>query len=235
MDSFIKKIFEGQESDELVHLQFQKFSRGEFPAKAALKIRNTKGKFTLTTTPEYGNELVRALAEELGDSKTQVSGALITTIDLKGEYDFKEVKNALGVRKHFIDGEMSGTEILELMDKFPKAFFGLSFSTPMSELKVKVKAPKTKPSGKGEAKPKIDFCKLKTTNPEIIKAFVFDIPLDTLKKAEIVHDFEITDIIMPEGEEDFAKIRELAKRKGKITRKIDIDDNVEEKEVEFIA
>lgn len=236
MDSFLKKIFEGNvEADELVHAQFQKFSRGEFQNKGALTVKNSSGKFSLSTTPEYGNELVRALAEELGDNKAEINGALITTIDLSSEYDFKEVKNALGVRKHFIEAEMSGNEIVALMDKFPKAFFALSFSTPTSELKIKVKAPKTKPSGKGEAKPKVDFCKLKTTNKDIVKRFVFDIELDSLKKAEITHDFHITDLILPEGEKDYAKIRELAKRKGKIIRKITIDERQEIKEAEFAA
>lgn len=236
MDSFIKKIFEGNaEGDELVHAQFQKFSRGEFNDKGALSIKNSKGTFTLSTTPEYGNEIVRALAEELGEKKAEIEGALITTIDLKGEYDFKEVKNALGVRKHFIEGEMSGNEIIALLDKFPKAFFALSFKTPTGDLKIKVKAPKTKPSGKGEAKPKVDFCKLKTTNKDLIKKFVFDIDLDSLKKAEISHDYNITELVVPKDETDFAKMRELSKRKGTITRKTTINEKTEKKEIEFLA
>jgi len=235
MDSFIKKIFEGNtEGDNLVHAQFQKFSKGEFNDKAALVIKNSKGKFTLSTTPDYGNELVRNLAEELGDNKAEIEGALLTTIDLRDEYDFKEVKNALGVRKHFIEGEMSGTEIIALQDKFPKAFFALTFKTPTSELKIKVKAPKTKPSGK-EGKLKVDFCKLKTTNKEIVKKFVFDYDLDSIKKAEIAHDFNITDIIVPTDEEDFALMREKAVRKGTITRKVTINEEITKKEVEFSA
>ena len=235
MDSFIKKIFEGQGMDELVHQQFQKFSKGEFKDKGALSIKKTKDKFTLSTTPEYGNELVRALAEELKDKKAMVNGALITTIDLSKEYNFKEVKNALGVRKHFIEGEMSGNEIIALQEKFPKAFFAFSFSTPTSELKIKVKAPKTKPSGKGEAKPKVDFCKLKTINKDIVKRFVFDLDLNNLKKADISHDFKITNLALPKDEKDFAKMREMAKREGTITRKITIEEKTETKDVEFSA
>jgi hypothetical protein len=237
MDSFLKKIFEGQDlsKDDLVHAQFQKFSKGEFNDKAGFILKRSKDKFALSTTPEYGNELVHALAEEIGSNKVGISGALITTIDLSEEYDFKEVKNALGVRKHFIEGEMSGEEIIALQEKFPKAFFALNFSTPTSEIKIKVKAPKTKPSGKGESKPKIDFCKLKTTNEDIVKNIAFDIDLDAVRKAEVIHDFIIEDIIKPKGETDFAKIRELAKRKGKIVRKITIDEVVEEKQSEFEA
>lgn len=235
MDSFIKKIFEKKEMDEWVHGQFQKFSKGEFNDKAAFVIKNSKGKFTLNMAPDYGNELVKALAEELGNNKAEIEGALITTIDLSKEYDFKEVKNALGVRKHFIQGKMSGAKIMELQEKFPKAFFALSFKTPTSEVKIKVKAPKTKPSGKGDAKPKVDFCTLKTTNKKIVESFAFGIDIDKTKKAEITHDFIITDIIKPKGETDFSRIRELAKRQGKIIRKVTINDEKKTSETEFTA
>ena len=45
----------------------------------------------------------------------------------------------------------------------------------------------------------------------------------------------ITDIIRPEGETDFARIRELAKRKGKIIRKAVIDDQNMNSELDFEA
>ena len=237
MDCFIKKIFEGSsEGDGLVHNQFQKFSKGEFNDKAVLKAKKTSKGFSLNTTPEYGNELVACLAEELGAEKIPVSGALITTIDLRDEYDFKEVKNALGVRKHFIEAEMSGNEILDLQTRFPKAFFALNFSTSTSEIKIKCKAPKTKPSGKGKAKLKIDFCKVKTTSESLIRNFVFDVDFSKVKLAEISHDFMIEDLVRPEGESDFAKIRELSKRKGTIRRKVSLDcgDQVV-REVDFCA
>jgi len=40
MDCFIKKIFDGK-NDEFVHLQFQKFSRGEFTDRAMVKVKES--------------------------------------------------------------------------------------------------------------------------------------------------------------------------------------------------
>jgi hypothetical protein len=229
--NFIKKIFEGKE-DESVHLQFQKFSKGEFRNRAIIIAKNSSGKYSINSTYEFANGLIEKLAEKLGDRKTNVTGAIISTQDLAEDLDFKNKKQFMGVKQYIIEKEMSGKEITELINKFPKAFFGLSFKTQDSELKVKAKAPKSaKPSTKGEEKPKADFCKLKTTDREIAKDFIFEKP--EFKKAEIIHTFLITDLILPKDEKDFAKMREKAKRKGKIIREVVIDGQVMKYEKDF--
>jgi len=61
--NFIKQIFDGK-IDEKTHLQFQKFSRGKFINRALLEIKNSKGKYTLKTSPEFANYLVNLVAEK---------------------------------------------------------------------------------------------------------------------------------------------------------------------------
>jgi len=243
MDFFIKKIFEGRVEDELVHLQFQKFSKGEFKDKAMVRIKNSSGKFNIATTAEYTNELVRVLAEKLGENKAQVTGALISALKLEG-FDYKEKKSAIGVNKYIIDKEMSGNEIVELCNNVKKAFFGLSFKTNDYDLKIKAKSPKSSKGSSGKKKEgekaKIDFCKLKTTDKELAKNLAFDRGAENFKQIEIKHDFIIEDIIIndelkQECKGDFLKIRELAKRKGKVIRELDIDGKKVKKEVEFEA
>ncbi|MBD3252449.1 hypothetical protein GF386_01840 [Candidatus Pacearchaeota archaeon] len=238
MDFFIKKIFDGK-SDELVHLQFKKFSKGEFKNKAMIVAKKTSGKYSISTTQEYSNEFVRAMAEKLGEEKTSVTGVVVSTRDLTGELDFQNKKQFMGVKQYIIEREMSGTEILNLCEKFPSSFIGLSFKTGDSELKIKPKAPKSaKPSTKGEEKPKVDFCKLKTSDINLISNLIFDPEARDFNKIEIKHDFFIEDIIIPEElkqEKDFSKIREMAKRKGKIIRELDIDGRKIKKECEFEA
>ena len=97
--------------------------------------------------------MVKTVAEKLGDDKTQVKGAIVSTSDLTGELDFKDKKQFQGVKRYLIDKEMSGTEIIELLDKFLRGFFALSFEAGDSVLKIKPKAPKSgKPeSGKRES------------------------------------------------------------------------------------
>jgi hypothetical protein len=241
MDCFIKKIFDingKKECDNQVHAQFQKFSRGEFRDKAVILYSKGKDKITLSTTYEYANEFVRILAEKLGDSKTKVTGAIVSTRDLTGQLNFSGKKQFAGVKQYQIDTELSGTEILNLCDKFPTAFFALSMTVGSSELKTKPKAPISgKPSTKGSDAPvKADFCKFYSTDKAVLSSFVFDSEInDSVKKAEIKHVFSITDIILPKGETDPLKMRELAKRKGKISRIITIDGKISKKEADFIA
>lgn len=236
--NFIKKIFDG-EIDEGVHLQFQKFSKGEFLNRALIEARKTGKGYSIKTSAEFVNGLVRIVAGKLGEERARVTGAIVSTSDLTGELEFQDKKQFQGVKRYIIDKEMSGTEIIKLLDKFPKAFFALSFEGGDSVLKTKPKAPKSaKPKSK-DKKAKPDFCRLKTTDKELVNSFVFDTLKGTskpdFKKAEITHTFFIDEIIPPEGESDFAKIREMAKRKGKIVREAVIDEVEMKKEFGFEA
>jgi len=234
--NFIKKIFEDN-FDSIVHLQFQKFSRGNFQNRALIKVRRTGNKYIISTTAEFANELVREAAKKLGSMKTKVTGAIISTSDLKNELDFKEIKQFQGVKRYLLNKEMSGNEIIALLDKFPKAFFALSFNSDKDSinLKIKPKAPKSgKSNSKGGEKPKPDFCKIITTDKMLAQDFVFED--DNFKEANINHTFIIDEIVIPDelkDEKNFAVIRERAKRKGKIIREAEIDGRKIRKEIEF--
>jgi len=232
--NFIKEIFDEKKSENC-HAQFQKFSKGIFNDKASIKVKCSKDSFTILTTYEFTNDLVKEVAEKLGNKKTKVEGAIISTLNLDNEIEFKSKKQFMGVKQYQIEKEMSGEEILELLNKMPKVLFALSFSFEDNLLKIKAKAPKSaKPKNK-EEKPKPDFCKLVTKNKKLIEEFVFE--KSSFKEAEISHDFIIEDIIIPkelENEKDFSIIREKSLRKGKIIRKALIDDKEIKTEKEFI-
>jgi len=232
--NFIKKIFKSQ-PDNSVHLQFQKFGKGEFKDKALIHAKKSGNKYTILTTAEFANEFVKVTAEKIGSNKARVTGAIVSTNDLKEELDFKEIKQFQGVKRYLIDKEMDGDEILSLLEKFPKAFFALSFNCDKdsTSLKIKPKAPKSgKPGKKGE-KTKPNFCKITTTDKMLAEDFVFEV--SDFKKAEINHKFIINEIIKPEGETDYARIRELAKRKGEIIREALIDGKEIRKKMDFEA
>jgi len=235
--NFIKKVLD-KEFDEAVHLQFQKFSKGEFKNRAIIKAKFSGGKYTINTSAEFANELVRDAAEKLGSKKTKVEGAIVSTLDLKKDLQFKEIKQFQGVKRYMIESEMSGSEIIELLNKFPKAFFALSFDAgEETVLKIKPKAPKSgKPGTKGEETPKPDFCKLITKDKKIAESFIFG--NSEFKDASIIHDFLIDKIEVPEelrNSQDFALIREKSKRIGRILRKAEIDGKKIEKELELRA
>ena len=120
------------------------------------------------------------------------------------------------------------------MNKFPKAFFALSFSLKNYTLKIKPKAPKSgKPAKKGDEDVKADFCSLKTSDNSIINDLFFD--NKNFKEIQIKHQININEIILPKGISDPIKMRELAKRKGIISRIIKSDGNSTTKEKEFEA
>jgi len=234
--NFIKKIAD-KNTDESVHLQFQKFSRGLFKNRALINAKKSKEKYTLATGPEFSNELVRVFAEKLGDKKTLVTGAIISTSDLSGKIDFKEIKQFQGVKRYFIETELSGKEMILLLDEFPKVFFALTFSVDENNsLKIKPKAPKSGKPGKGDEEPKADFCKLVTDDKEIARNFIFEDK--EFKEAEINHTFFIDSIVIPDelkNEKDFAVVREKSKRKGRIVREANIDGLVVKEEKAFEA
>lgn len=233
MNSFIKKIFEDK-VDDLVHLQFEKFGRGDYKNKALINAKKVKDYYNISTTAEFGNELVRAMAEKLGENSTRVTGVIVSTRDLSGEIEFKNKKQFMGVKQYVIDSDIKGRKIIELCDKLPRVFFGLSFKVGDDELKIKPKAPKSaKPGSKSDDKPKVDFIKLKTKNIDIVKGLIFE--KQNFKFAEINHTFAIKEIILPKGVADPKQMREMAKRKGKIIRQTNFDGLMLKEEKDFVA
>ena len=231
--NFIKKIVDKKE-DDLVHLQFQKFSKGTFKNRAVLKVKKAKDKYTINGTGEFINEMVRIMAEKLGSESTKVIGAVIATSDLEGKLDYTDKKQFQGVKRYLLDTEMNGDKIIKLLDEFPKAICALTFDVKGDKLKIKPKAPKMGVPGKNGDLPKTDACKLFTTDKAIGSSFVFE--KEDFKLAEINHTIFVEKIIIPETEEkDFAKIRELAKKQGKIIRISKIDGVETVKEYEFSA
>ena len=209
-------------------------------ARAPIKAKaQSGGKYTVWTGSEFANGLVKEVAKKLGSDKTNIKGAIVSTSDLKDDLDFKNIKQFQGVKRYLIDKEMSGEEILGLLEKFPKTFFALSFSTNKDDtkLKIKPKAPKSGKPGKGKGEgPKADFCTLKTKDQELVKSFVFEKP--DFKEALLGHTFFIDKLIISEELKkagDFAKMREEAVRKGRIIREGTIDGQDVKKEFEFEA
>lgn len=121
MNSFIGKIFHGQ-SDELVHLQFQKFSRGSFRDRALVKASKSAKGYSVSTTAEYANDLVRAVAHKLGSNTTAVNGVVVSTLNLKDKLPSTGLKQFMGIKQYVISGEMKGTEIIALLDSAPDGF-----------------------------------------------------------------------------------------------------------------
>jgi len=232
----IKNIF-NEVIDNEVHVAFLKFGRGNYKNKYLIEGKRQAKNWAVKTGAEYVNFLVKKCLESVGSS-VKATGVIVSTLDLRDEIGFnlKKVSNFQGVRKHVVDCEVEGEEIFRLMDKYPKAFFALSFKGDGFVLKIKPKAPASgKPGKEKGAGPVADFCTLKTSDQKILNELFFDI--SKFEKVRISHEIDITDIVYPANMESLkpAEIRELAKRKGILRRIVDVDGDTRKSSVEFVA
>lgn len=234
MSSVLKKIFSGK-SDEEVHSDFLKFGRGEFKNKYLIEAKKQKDKWSIKTGPEFANFLVRRCLEE-SSGKIAIKGVIVATFDISKDAGFETngIKQFMGVKQVIVNSEIEPGKVISLMNRYPRAFFALSFATSQSELKIKPKAPKgAKPSAKGEKEPKAGFCSLKTSDRKTVDELFFDFP--DFKEIRINHTLKINEIIIPKNESDPVRMRENSKRKGIIERKIVVDGSEKVKEQPFEA
>jgi len=220
--NFIKKIFNG-EVDDSVHSQLTRFGKGDYKGRAPISIRKTK-KIKLKGGYEFANEFVLFASEfdikfnGIIWSKNEISG--LSGKKKSGKY-FYEVD------------DLDSSRIKEIASEV--YYFLLDGEGEEIKLKIKKKLPKP---GKSEKKIDDKFCQLEVDAKYFDKVkdeFFWDI--GDCKKVKVVHEYQITDIIKPDvgDSEDFAKLRELAKRKGKLIRTIDCDGEEIKKEVDFEA
>jgi len=223
MDCFIKKIFLDK-VDEGTHSQFVRFGKGQFKNKAALKLQNSS-KIKVGGSFEYAKDFA-VLVSELAN--VNFSGVVMSKekLDIEGEEKKKAEIYVYEVEN------ITSDKIKEIT---PKTYILLLDAEGQGiTLKCKKKLPK--PGKSGDAKVDDKFCQIEADPKylgKIKEALFWDIP--ECKKASVAHDYEITGLIMPEGEKDFEKIRIMTKRKGKITRKVEFDKKPLVKEREMIV
>jgi hypothetical protein len=232
----IKKIFDG-ECDEEVHIDFLKFGRGVYENKYMLECKKQAKKWSIKTSAEYANFLVRRCLEKM-PGEVSLNGIIVSTLDLKDEIPFEvqKVSNFQGVRKNVIKTTAQSSEVIELMNAHPKVFFALSFSGPGFVLKIKAKAPTSgKPGKESVDGPAVDFCSLKIEGDDIVKELFFK--EGDFSEASVRHTIEVTDIIYPDNMSELkpAEIREQAKRKGVLKRISSVDTQGTTSETNFVA
>tara|TARA_Y100000310_G_scaffold155372_1_gene154839 strand:- start:812 stop:1528 length:717 start_codon:yes stop_codon:yes gene_type:complete len=236
----IKKIFEN-EIDEEVHSAFLKFSRGEFKNRYLIEIKKQKDKWAIKTSAEFANFLVKKCLEKAGNEKIPIKGIIVSTLNLEDDelgFEIKKRSNFQGIRKLQVDTEIYPRKILDLMEKYPRVFFALTFFIADCQLKIKPKAPKSgKPGKKDEEGPKADFCSLKTKDNEIIRDLLFDVDLGSISEVKANHIIKIEGIVYPEDMDNLKpeEIREKSKRKGIVIRKLIINGKEKISEYEFVA
>jgi hypothetical protein len=231
--NFIKKVFNKQ-IDEEVHKQFIRFGKGQYMKRFPLSLWKSK-KIKIKSGFEFANDLV-LLCTKLGDAK--VSGIVMSKEDISSimsqnniQGNSEKKKGGLYFQNNIPNQELKKEQLIELERVAYMTL--LDIEGENFKLKTKKKLPKP-----GKDADKIDdkFCQFEGEEKfySIIKEDLFwDMP--EAKKISISHDVLVKQIVMPEGEKDYAKIRELAKRKGTIKRNAVVDGKEISKEVDFEA
>jgi len=228
--NFIKKIFQDK-IDEQVHQQFVRFSKGFFENKAVVNFKKSGTKIKVTTSFELAEDNVLFFFELT--EKASVSGIILARQQIPGLGAGKKKKMLF---EYNINQEMTSTEINDIAKNCYSMLLDCSASGII--LKTKKKRPKPGSGGKSKSAANENFCVLEADlryEPRIREEFLFDLKDQNAKKVKISNGYKIEDIILPKGEKDFEKIRILAKRKGKIIRKIVADDKEVINEKAFIA
>lgn len=223
MDTVLHSIFLGK-TNKSAHDEFIKFGKGEFRNRYLVEAKKQKEMWNIKTSAEYANTLVRMCLEE-AEKEVSVKGVIVSTMDIRGnvKIPISGLKQFMGIKQFIVDATLKPKDILECMEKTPRAFFALSFKTDNSELKIKPKAPKSaKPASTGDKEPKAEFCSIKTGNKKIAEELLFNLPEG--KHTTIKHEVIIKDIIIPKNVSDPVQMREQSIRKGTIKRIAKVDE-----------
>ena len=221
MESFIKKIFLGK-IDKQTHSQFVRFGKGVYRGRALISINRTSS-IKVKASSEYANELVELAAEI---SELKFSGKITSQESLGLENEGR--KQGLYVYEVL---SINSKKIQEIKEKV----YYMLLDAENNEIILKIKKKLPKPGKGGEAKMDDRFCILECDLKyweKIKEAFFWDVDG---KKIKISHVYNISEIVIPEGEKDFNQVRLKAKRKGRIIRNLNIDDREETKEIGFEA
>jgi hypothetical protein len=219
MECFLKAVLTNNE-DVYSHRYFVRFGKGQYDRRFLISFDRGKAKIKIKTSFEFANDLVM-FVKELG-ANVKFTGKIL----MKNKVPGKEGKKKAGVFLY----EISDANIDDFSDAY---FYLLDVNHPEIVLKTKKSLPKP---GKDANKIDDKFCSLELDLkywPKVKEMFFWDVPEG--KKAIISHTLMINDIVFPKNEKDPVKIRELAKRKGKIIRKINLDGKDISNEHDFAA
>lgn len=222
MDCFIKKVWQGK--GEEVHQYFVRFSRGRFENRAVLNLQKTT-KIKLKGSFEWANDFVKTAAEL---SSLKFSGIIFSKEEVEELSEFPSKKKGKIIQ--YDVSEVDSEKIKAIQERV----YCILLDSENEEVKLKMKKKLPKPGKSGESKVDGKFCQLEAELKfwsQIKEAFM----LPECKKCKVSHTVIVDEIILPEEEKDFSKIRELAKKKGKIIRKTEADKQETKEEKEFVA
>jgi hypothetical protein len=258
---YLKKLINSPKLEEPaqnhmdVHRHFYRYSRGEFLGPA-LKISTTSGKITLKGTHEYEDLILEAVVNSIEDNfgNFEIKGNLITGNDISEdikklglEWDLKKSTGKTKNYKSVILDNVTKDQIIKGLNFFRNnSYLLISFNiNPTCKITTKknIPQPSKKSPDDDDINKRLQFCTGYLKNNERNLKFIIDAAIPDFKselptkwKSIIVfNNYRITDIDVPKDIKDSRLLRIFAVRKGKLTRVIEIDSEVIEKQYAFEA
>lgn len=258
---FLKKIIETPILDDPaikhmdIHRHFYRYSRGDFIGPA-LKISQTKTKFTLKGSHEY-EDLIQELVTSgisSANEKFEIKGRLISGADIKeiiNDLGFNwNLKQSTGQTKNFkaeIIDNADKDSLLKSIEAFREtSYFLVSFNlNPTCKVTTKknVPQPSKKKVDEDDVSKRIQFCTGYMSNSDknlnnlidnAFNDFKSDLP-KSWKSITIFNNYKITDIEIPKNVSNSRLLRVMAIRKGKLFRSLNIDGEIVEKQYSIVV
>lgn len=223
---------QGIESEH-AHNKFIRYSKGSFVGPLLI-MRFTANSVKLAGSFHFGDEFLYLVSDVLGNREVHIKGSLVWNAELSKELEslgikYVKVTKSRGIFKYVLDNDVKLTDFMDTLGKY-----NLLVSLKTGDISLTMKSSFPKPNK--EFGP--DFCKVtlpKEFIEPVLKEFAFDVEKEKCKRIDISHLIEVEDILLPDCD-NFEEARRLAKRKGKLTRKVIVNSEEEfEKTIDFLV
>ena len=256
---FLRKVVESPHLEDPakdhinVHRHFYRYSKGEFPGPT-LKITKTNTRTTLRGSFEYEDLIQEIVTSTIFEDEIEIKGVLITGIDsselirsLGLDWNLKKSTGKTKNYKAIINDIVKKDILIDIIKKFRETGYLLVSFNLNAICKVTTKnripQPSKKKADNSEINKRIQFCSgvinPKDKNIDLIVDnalldFKSEIP-EKWKNITISNFYKIEEIIIPKGIQNSSLLRIMSVRKGLLSRTINIDGELIEKQYSIIV
>jgi hypothetical protein len=242
---FLTRIINNQ-IDDATHRRFVKFSTGEFDGPKILvnvkkKVVNFKASF------DYQDFVMEFVINRVPNVDCSVKGNIFSSQDFSSELEMlgTKMKKSTAIYKAAVNTMVSSEKLRELYASIgDNSTILLSVKPSSGSWKLAMKANFPKPMA-AEAKDPTNFCNgavegsekvLQDLTRELAPDFTGEIPLP-FTSLSLTNIYHISELVFPENKEKLPpkEVRMQSKRKGTLSRILEVDGQKLEKEVTFVV
>lgn len=214
----IKELVAGDQNQPHVHQKFVKYSKGAFSGPM-LSIKKAGDNLKINGSYDYADAVAGVILKNSAGT-IKAAGNIFSRTEIKTSYSTK-AKKKLGVCNTEINAEADASALKNLYEQSKDATFLLDIEAAGAKMKTKKKPPKP---GSGPDDQFFTATVPANMIDAVMKDLLFDAQNKDFKEAKISHAYQINEIVIPEEyKTDAAKARTMAKRKGTLKRRVEID------------